>query len=114
MVMVLECECKKKKGLWYEAWPISLCCAGNLKNHGGILRTSIWGWGGGGKLVRHKTLLILHFSKWVEVTPKLHRSTLATNLLFLNIFKSITSTYIFQKLCEKSRYAHECTLGVVE
>ena len=38
---------KKKKGLWYEAWPISLCCAGNLKNHGGILRTSIWGWGGG-------------------------------------------------------------------
>ena len=47
MVMVLECECKKKKGLWYEAWPISLCCAGNLKNHGGILRTSIWGWGGG-------------------------------------------------------------------
>ena len=47
MVMVLECECKKKKGLWYEAWPISLCCAGNLKNHGGIMRTSIWGWGGG-------------------------------------------------------------------
>lgn len=84
MVMVLACECKKKKGLWYEAWPISLCCVGNLKNHGGILRTSIWGWRG--KLVRHKTLLILHFSKWVEVTPKLHRSTLATNLLFLNIF----------------------------
>ena len=48
--MVLECECKKKKGLWYEAWPISLCCAGNLKNHGGIMRTSIWGWGGGGKV----------------------------------------------------------------
>ena len=37
---------QKKKGLWYEAWPISLCCAGNLKNHGGIMRTSIWGWGG--------------------------------------------------------------------
>lgn len=104
---------QKKKGIWYEAWPISLCCAGNLKNHGGILRTS-GGGGGGGKLVRHITLLMLHFSKWVEVTPKLHRSTLATNLLFLNIFKSITSTYIFQKLCEKSRYAHECILGVVE
>ena len=33
---------KKKKGLWYEAWPISLCCVGKKKR-----RTSIWGWGGG-------------------------------------------------------------------